>query len=59
MRRRRVPAGERAALVQVDAGFDADEELPGLGAVAAEFLDCPGRRERRFMLGQPHHKRVG
>jgi hypothetical protein len=42
----------------VNAGLDADEELPGLIALA-QLLDGPGGRQRRVVLRQPHQEVFG
>jgi hypothetical protein len=59
MRPPRREGAKSAALVGINAGgLDADEKLPGLIA-GAEFLDRPGRCQRRVMLRQAHDKLVG
>ena len=50
--RRCLPAGERPALIGVDARrFDANQKLPGPGATA-ELCDRLGRAQGRVVLGQ-------
>jgi hypothetical protein len=52
------PAREGATLVRVNAGLDADQELPGL-IFRAEFPDGPGGRQRGVVLRQPQQQVFG